>query len=85
MYINALTKTPKAIAKMVVKLNFLILNKAIRAAEREPSKPIKAIITRTKLMKHQSLPTVPKNKSIIFIYKIVKEIFTDFLNILYKK
>ena len=85
MYINELTKTPKAIAKMVVKLNFLILNKATRAAEMEPSKPIKAIITRIKLMKHQSLPTVPKNKSTIFIYKIVKEIFTDFLNILYKK
>jgi len=85
MYISELTKTPKAIAKMVVKLNFLILNKATRAAAMEPSKPKKAIITRIKLMKHQSLPTVPKNKSTIFIYKIVKEIFTDFLNILYKK
>ena len=71
MYIKALTKTPKAIAKMVVKLNFLILNKAIRAAKIEPNTPIKAMITRIKLMKHQSLPTVPKNKSTIFIYKIV--------------
>lgn len=71
MYIKALTKTPKAIAKMVVKLNFLILNKAIRAAEIEPNRPIKEMITRIKLMKHQSLPTVPKNKSTIFIYKIV--------------
>jgi len=58
-------------AKIVVKLNFLILNRATIAAEIEPSNPMNAIITRIKLMKHQSLPTVPKNKSmILFIYRI---------------
>uniref|UniRef100_A0A6C0KEU0 Uncharacterized protein n=1 Tax=viral metagenome TaxID=1070528 RepID=A0A6C0KEU0_9ZZZZ len=50
-------------AKMVVKLNFLILKIATRAAAMEPSKPMKAMIIITKLIRHQSLPTVPKNKS----------------------
>jgi hypothetical protein len=63
MYAMPLNNRANTIEKIVVKLNFFNLNIAKSVPNTAPKKLINAIITKMKLIKHQSLPTGPTNKS----------------------